>query len=153
MADYIYGVSVETKLFLISCLIGVGFGICYDILRIIRIIIPHKKVFVFIEDFFFMLFCAFWYFLFINDFAKGRIRVFLLIGIALGSFIYLFSIGNLTKRLAKVLHKLFAKVYFKVKYKFITPIYTKVRQKICEKQTRFIKNVKSRKKSLKAERN
>ena len=52
-------IAGEAMLFLLSCLIGVGFGAVYDLFRAFRLIFPAGKKAAFIEDgLFFLLFAA-----------------------------------------------------------------------------------------------
>ena len=102
MPDYIFGLQYETKLFLLSFLIGALFGAVYDFFRIVRIIKRHHKIVIFIEDFLFVLFCGFWYFVFSTDLARGQIRLFTFIGMIIGFIVYLMTVGSITVRFATV---------------------------------------------------
>ena len=67
-------IAGEAMLFLLSCLIGVGFGAVYDLFRAFRLIFPAGKKAAFIEDgLFFLLFAAV-NFLFFLDHSFGRRR-------------------------------------------------------------------------------
>ena len=87
-------IAGEAMLFLLSCLIGVGFGAVYDFFRAFRLIFPAGKKAAFIEDgLFFLLFAAV-NFLFFLDRSFGRLRLFLLIGEGLGFTVYYFTAGK-----------------------------------------------------------
>lgn len=153
MPDYIFGLQYETKLFLLSFLIGLVFGAVYDVLRVIRIVKKHHKTVIFIEDFCFIVFCAFWYFVFSTDMARGQIRFFILVGIFIGFVIYLLTVGSLTTRLATGIRNIYERFEAWLKRKIFTPIYTNIKNKIVQSYISLKKSIKSRKKGLKVEKN
>ncbi len=153
MPDYIFGLQYETKLFLLSFLIGLVFGAVYDVLRIIRIVKKHHKYVIFVEDFAFVVFCAFWYFLFSTELARGQIRLFILIGMFIGFIVYLLTVGSLTNRVATSIRTVYEKIEGWLKRKIFTPIYTKLKNKIVQIYLSFRKSIKSKKKGLKVGKN
>lgn len=153
MPDYIFGLQYETKLFLLSFLIGAVFGAVYDILRIIRIVKHHHKIVIFVEDFFFVLFCGFWYFVFSTDMARGQIRLFTFIGIIIGLIVYLMTVGSITIRFASGIKSIYDKFENWLKRKIFTPIYTNIKSKFVQNYISLIKREKSRKKVLKVSKN
>lgn len=153
MPDYIFGLQYETKLFLLSFLIGALFGAVYDFFRIVRIIKRHHKIVIFIEDFLFVLFCGFWYFVFSTDLARGQIRLFTFIGIIIGFIVYLMTVGSITVRFASVIKSVYDKIENWLKHKIFTPIYTNIKRKFVQNYISFIKREKSRKKGLKVSEN
>lgn len=153
MPDYIFGLQYETKLFLLSFLIGAVFGAVYDILRIIRIVKHHHKIVIFVEDFFFVLFCGFWYFVFSTDVARGQIRLFTFIGIIIGLIVYLMTVGSITIRFASGIKSIYDKLENWLKRKIFTPIYTNIKSKFVQNYISLIKREKSRKKVLKVSKN
>ncbi|MCD8328383.1 MAG: spore cortex biosynthesis protein YabQ [Ruminococcus sp.] len=96
--SYMFEPETELSLFALSIAIGVIFGVIYEATRIVRIIFPHRSWLVFLEDMLFMLFCGFWFFIFSMTFARGQLRGFLLLGNLLGFFLYIFTLGELVKR-------------------------------------------------------
>lgn len=153
MPDYIFGLQYETKLFLLSFLIGALFGAVYDFFRIVRIIKRHHKTVIFIEDFLFVLFCGFWYFVFSTDLARGQIRLFTFIGIIIGFTVYLMTVGSITVRFASVIKSIYDRIENWLKHKIFTPIYTNFKRKFVQNYISFIKREKSRKKDLKVSEN
>ncbi len=153
MPDYIFGLQYETKLFMLSFLVGLVFGAVYDVLRIVRIVKKHHKTVVFIEDFAFIVFCAFWYFLFSTDLARGQIRLFVLIGMFIGFAVYLLTVGSITTRFASAIRMVYEKIESWIKRKIFTPIYTNIKKKIVQNYISFKKRIKSRKKNLKVGEN
>ena len=153
MPDYIFGLQYETKLFMLSFLVGLVFGAVYDLLRIVRIVKKHHKTVVFIEDFVFVVFCAFWYFLFSTDLARGQIRLFVLIGMFIGFAVYLLTVGSITTRFASAIRMVYEKIESWLKRKIFTPIYTNIKKKIVQNYISLRKRIKSRKKNLKVGKN
>ncbi len=153
MPDYIFGLQYETKLFMLSFLVGLVFGAVYDLLRIVRIVKKHHKTVVFIEDFAFVVFCAFWYFLFSTDLARGQIRLFVLIGMFIGFAVYLLTVGSITTRFASAIRMVYEKIESWLKRKIFTPIYTNIKKKIVQNYISLRKRIKSRKKNLKVGKN
>ncbi len=153
MPDYIFGIQYETKLFLFSFLVGLVFGAIYDILRIIRIVKKHHKTVVFIEDFFFVVFCGFWYFIFSTELARGQIRLFILIGMFIGFVVYLLTVGSITTRFASAIRAVYERIESWIKVKIFIPIYTNIKDKIVQIYISLRKRIKSRKKGLKVGEN
>ena len=89
----------QILVFLYSLVVGVVFAVIYDIFKIIRYInITNKKV-TFISDVIYMLLCAILYFYFSVGFNQGYVRVFTMIGVIVGFFIYVYTIGKITDKL------------------------------------------------------
>ena len=87
-------VTTETKLFLFACLLGVGMGITYDLLAIMRNVFPRGKVWIFIEDFLYSILFGFSYFVYCTGLTMG-IRGFVLVGMLMGCMIERLSLGRL----------------------------------------------------------
>ena len=86
-------IAGEAMLFLLSCLIGVGFGAVYDLFRAFRLIFPAGKRRRLSKTGFFPPLRAV-NFLFFLDRSFGRLRLFLLIGEGLGFTVYYFTAGK-----------------------------------------------------------
>lgn len=93
--EMIYGISMETRLFLYACVLGAVLGAMFDVLRIFRKTVSHNHVAVFAEDFFFVLFGGLCYYVFITELAWGLLRGFIFIGMVLGMLAEHFTIGNI----------------------------------------------------------
>lgn len=91
----------QTIRFLSSIALGAGVGLLYDIFRILRIAVPHKTFVIALEDMLYWTMAAFVTFLFFFCSDKGRIRLFLLIGEAIGFILWYFTLGALLIRVAK----------------------------------------------------
>lgn len=128
---YMFGLSLELSLFVRSVLMGILFGVIFDMLRVVRIIIPHKNWLVFAEDFLFMLFCGFWFFIFSMTSARGQLRAFLLIGSGIGFVLYIVTIGAVVKRVVTktrdVIRAVLKRIYMALK-RLLTPLAVKIRK-------------------------
>lgn len=105
----------QTLSFLYAIALGAGLGLFYDLFRILRIALPHRPVAVAAEDVFFWTASAFFTFLFFFCTDGGRIRIFLLIGQALGFTLWYFTLGILVigaaKRIIAVIRWIFSWLY------------------------------------------
>lgn len=147
---YMFGLSYELALLLQSVGIGIIFGVVFDALRVVRIIFPHKSWMIFTEDFLFMLFCGFWFFVFSMISARGQLRAFLLLGAVAGFFLYIYTVGEIVRRFIiktrDTIRAALKRVYNKVKTRFISPVYRFIRRKYGKF---FVDKIKIRKKTKK----
>ncbi|MGN0374078.1 MAG: spore cortex biosynthesis protein YabQ [Butyrivibrio sp.] len=122
MADFISG-----ELFKLAMSIGFGAAMAaiYDIFRILRRIVPHNTVAVSTEDLLFWVclgFPAFGFVLFIND---GIFRLYFVLGIMLGIFVYRETVSRIlvkfivffVKKIIKIFTAVLKKIHkaFKIK--------------------------------------
>ena len=119
MADFISG-----ELFKLAMSIGFGaaMAVIYDIFRILRRIVPHNTVAVSTEDLLFWVclgFPAFGFVLFIND---GIFRLYFVLGIMLGIFVYRETVSRILVKfvvfLLKKIIKIFTAVLKKIRKAF-----------------------------------
>ena len=109
----------EALLFGISMLAGAGLFLLYDILRIIRRILPHGTVAVGIEDFFYWLGCTGGVFVMLYRENDGMVRGFALLGMAVGTVLYYLLLSRyvvslhvfLLKSVLQLLHKVFGVLF------------------------------------------
>lgn len=92
MADLIYD---EMTLFGICLLLGAFLAFLYDLIRILRLLIPHKDVIVDIEDLVFWIFTAWMVFKTLVVYNRGALRAYAFIGMFLGVVIYAFTLSKL----------------------------------------------------------
>lgn len=105
-------IAEETLLFLKACLLGVGMGILYDVVRIFRIAVKCPKFIVFIQDLAYFIFLTVVSFSFLIACNDGRLRVFIIIGEIMGAVAYFFSVSIVLLKLAKALIALVKKILF-----------------------------------------
>ena len=93
----------QISLFLYACLLGIGFGIYYDIFRFAREIGFNSDINILIQDIFFTVSIAPATFLFFTAFNNGVIRIFAIAGQFGGLLLYRYTFGVLTMKIFKVL--------------------------------------------------
>lgn len=114
-----FSINEELILFGISCAFGLLIGVCYDVFRTARVIFPHNKWLVCIEDIVFLIF----YCIFLSSFAsaasRGELRFYFVIGNAIGFTLYLMTVGSIVIRTMRKLFYIIKKVVFVIFYPFI----------------------------------
>ncbi|NLJ40272.1 MAG: spore cortex biosynthesis protein YabQ [Clostridiales bacterium] len=98
------GISTANQayIFLVAVCSGLALGLIYDIYRAVRIIIKPKRWFVAILDFLFWILATSLVFYTLFRINGGEIRLYIVIGLALGWGIFALSIGGIvTKILVK----------------------------------------------------
>ncbi len=101
--EMIFSVGTEARLFLCAVVIGALFGVGYELLRTFRRAVRHSDIAVFIEDFLFVVVCAFWYFIFVHASAWGQVRLFIFIGMVLGMALEQLVFGDVVAQSAAVI--------------------------------------------------
>ena len=91
MADLIYD---EMTLFGICLLLGAGLAFVYDIIRILRILVPHHDAIVDIEDLAFWMFTAWMVFRTLFIYNRGALRAYAFFGMFLGVIVYALTISR-----------------------------------------------------------
>lgn len=84
------GFEIELALFGLAVMSGIGLLVLYDILRIIRRIIPHGIIWISIEDLLYWAFVGSWLFLKVCQVNNGIIRGYMIIGMLAGIVLYYF---------------------------------------------------------------
>ncbi len=95
MTDYIYSLSLanQTKGFLFSLGFGFLMGALYEAFRFVRLLLSRGKKTQFIFDIIYCILLAFLTFIFFITINEGEIRVYLLLGEAIGFMAYSLSLG------------------------------------------------------------
>lgn len=109
----------ENQFLLHALLMGVFITFVYDLLRILRRVIPHGSFFVSLEDMFFWIYCAAEVFLMMYHEGNGTLRWFAVLGALVGMLLYkkLFSellvkyVSMLLKKVLGILGKILAFVF------------------------------------------
>ncbi len=102
-------IELEVYFLFHSFLMGILITVLYDVLRILRRIIPHNIVAVSAEDFLYWIVCSLLVFLMLIRENNGILRWFAVAGAALGMLLYKKTLGFLFVRfftllLQKILH-------------------------------------------------
>ncbi len=97
MTDYIYSLSLasQTKGFLFSLGFGFIMGAIYDVFRLVRISISRGRKTQIIFDVTYFILLAFLTFIFFITINEGEIRIYLLLGEAIGFAVYCLSLGTI----------------------------------------------------------
>lgn len=85
--------ATENEFMLHALYLGIYITFIYDILRVIRRVIPHKGFLVSVEDLFFWIYCAIKVFLLMYRESNGTLRWFAVLGALLGMFLYRKSVS------------------------------------------------------------
>lgn len=93
-------------LFLWAILLGTGFGLLYDGLRITRIAIPPPRWAISVQDAFFFLCCAAITFFFLMRTLDGQLRFFIILGIIIGMTIYFYTLSILIMGVSELIIRL-----------------------------------------------
>lgn len=104
-------VAGQTWIFLMSAALGAALGVFYDVFRIVRIAVRTPPAVVLIEDLVFSIVCTAATFLFLIGADKGQLRIFLLIGEAVGFALYYCTVGALMIGAARGIIAVIKKVY------------------------------------------
>lgn len=67
---------------------GLELAVCYDALLILRNVVKHKNIFVYMEDFVYWMFCALFVFEHLYEIGNGHIRWYMALGIGIGMLAY-----------------------------------------------------------------
>lgn len=150
----LHGVSIWTALITGFVLAG-----CYDGFRVLRIIVRGRKKQSAVFDFFFLLFCGVITYLLAIAVDFGRVRFFLLASEVIGACVYFLTIGAVTERMAKLLHRVYLWVRKWILRLFVRPVrfcmekFGKLIFSVVKKVRNFLKKTaKKRKNLLKSQR-
>lgn len=101
----------QFNIFIWAFVLGFTLGILYDLLRIVRRVIPHSKIIIGIEDLSFWLVASIIIFGYVFGSNNGTIRGFIIIGLGIGVILYinLFSdmvVDKMSKSILSVIRTL-----------------------------------------------
>lgn len=145
-------IYVETRHIGYAILWGFKLAIVYDALLIFRNVISHKNIFIYVEDFIYWLFCAFFVFDSLYEIGDGYIRWYMALGVGIGMLFYKLTISKWLVKLSSNILNLIKAFILKILFFLIKPFlklgcdikrifhYMKVRSK--KKLTRTIKMLK-----------
>lgn len=143
-------IAQQTSCFLQAILLGMVLGAFYDIFRFLRVMIKSPSGVILIEDALYFAVAAFISFSFMLQLTDGEIRIFVLIGEALGAVLYINTVGEILfriyKSLAQVIKKVFGRIFevITIPFKIIFQFIIKMIEKTKENLKKWIKNKKTR---------
>lgn len=115
----------EARFFLLSLLTGILLLFAYDLIRVVRLFVPHKKWLVFFVDYLFWFVGSFFVFVMIYQVNDGIIRGFSVVAMVVGMLAYHFGPGMLLMYMANTVQRGILRVK---RY-----MCSKVKKKICKK--------------------
>ena len=83
-----FTVPEQTRLLLYAVLLGVPLGMCFDVLRTLRLLLPHGKLATALEDVLFLLLWSGALLCFSTALARGEFRGYYVLGSGLGFLLY-----------------------------------------------------------------
>lgn len=128
---------------------GILLGAVYDILRIWRAMFRSEKRSVFFQDFFYMVFAAFFTFLVNLGVNGGELRLYLLLGGVLGFAVWHETLGSVTVSLFRRLFRFLYRRLFDPAGAFLHRIFFKAGLKMHKIFVQYGKKLQSWKKRLK----
>ena len=100
---------------------GALFGLCYEVLRLLRMLFPHPTALVFFEDTLFFAACGLVSFIIAMWVGIGYFRIYYIAFEAIGAMLYFFTLGRLInlclRHIVKYVKKFFREIYRKLKPK------------------------------------
>lgn len=99
-------VTTEFVLFLYAAYFGIEIAFAYDLLRIFRRVVGHNRLAMAFEDFFYWIWVGVKAFLMLYEYHNGSLRLYTILGVCAGIFLYTVSVGMLfVKYSAKLLNR------------------------------------------------
>ena len=140
-----FTVSEELRLFGMSCIMGAAIGVAFDAVRAVRLIFPHNKLLVAMEDTAFLLFYSAALTAFAAAAARGDLRMYFVVGNILGFLIYFVTLGSIVMKTMKKLFLMAAaclKLILRPLELFFAPLYKKVNVKFVRNLQIIVKRFK-----------
>jgi spore cortex biosynthesis protein YabQ len=97
--------------FLFSCLCGIIMGFIYDLFRVKRLLFKTKKIYILIDDLFYWMIMGSFLLLGHHHVLKGQLRFFMLLGLILGTILYMMTLSKLIIRFFYFLTNLIRKPF------------------------------------------
>ena len=106
-------IAQQTSVFLGACLLGALLGLCFDLVRTIRLTLPHNAVATLLEDIAYWCLASLATALYLINTNDGQIRAFILVGEGLGALLYGCTLSRLVRRVGEGLVALLRAVVFR----------------------------------------
>ena len=137
-------VQNQAYLFLIFSLTGVEIGILFDFFRILRRTIKTGNIVTYIQDILFWILTGILVLYNIWYFNNGEIRVYMFLGIIIGTLIYMSTLSNIFVKLFTKILSMIIKV-LEIPFKTIITIFRKIITAILSFFTKNVKKLKIKK--------
>lgn len=129
----------ETDFILHAFYMGIFITYVYDILRVLRRVIPHPDFLVSLEDMGFWVYCALKVFLLMYRESNGTLRWFAICGALMGMFLYIKLVSPLWMKCATLLLGKIMEILFKILTFMLKPVCRALRRS--KKQLTFLRKV------------
>lgn len=100
----------QTYLFIIFTIVGIIIGILFDIFRILRKSFKTKDIVTHIEDIFFWILTGIIIILSMYRYSNGELRFFMIIGIIMGTLIYMITFSKYVIRISVFILKIIKRI-------------------------------------------
>ena len=137
-------VQNQAYLFLVFSLTGVEIGILFDFFRILRRTIKTGNIVTYIQDILFWILTGILVLYNIWYFNNGEIRVYMFLGIIIGTLIYVSTLSNIFVKLFTIILNTIIKV-LEIPFKTIVAIFRKIITVILSFFTKNVKKIKIKK--------
>jgi spore cortex biosynthesis protein YabQ len=114
--------SDQAWLFLGTVALGFALGFIFDIFRIVRIAVSHKTWMVQAEDLLYWTLVILLMFYFMLSANYGEIRLFAIVGAAIGALLYFYSLSIIIMKVATAIINFVKKVLFAIARIILTPV-------------------------------
>ena len=99
-------IYVESRHIGYAILWGFKLAVIYDGIVVLRNVLKHREIFVYIEDFIYWIYCAFFVFEHLYEIGDGHVRWYMALGVGIGMLAYKLTISKwLVKRVSFLLNK------------------------------------------------
>ncbi|MBO5935238.1 MAG: spore cortex biosynthesis protein YabQ [Clostridia bacterium] len=149
-----YGIDLSVQIENLMPALGLGFllGFVYDCVHFMRILFPAGKIFLFVSDMLFVVFCTFSSFLLFLGVNNGNIRMYLVVAEITGAAVYFCTAGiiiiTVYRKIAYVIKQtcnvIFGPFKFLIRKIFITAkkTYRKIYEILKKMKNKFKKPLK-----------
>ena len=138
----------QLRYFVIALAVGLAIGVIYEVFRLIRLISPKGKILCFVCDVLFMSVASLISFVLTVVINTGIVRWYILLGEAVGFFVYMRTVGRVSGALFRLIRKLIAKILwliftpFRLLKRLVFKIFSKLVKKIKKIAKTLLKNRK-----------
>lgn len=139
------GILTQLYPVLIFIISGIIIGILFDIFRVFRRSFHTPDIITYIEDVLFWIISGLFLIFVIFNFTNGEIRIYNIIGLILGSVIYIICISKLFIKINVKIVLLMKKIFINIVKILMVPLQFifKILQKIFKPFTFFVINIKN----------
>lgn len=137
-------ILIQLYSFLVYLISGVIIGIFFDIFRILRKSFHTPDIITYMEDILFWLFTGVFLLIVLFKFGNGQLRIYNIIGILIGAFIYMMSISKLFIKINVIIIAFIKNIIYKLIKIILYPmkLILKMIRKIFKPFTFFVINIK-----------